>query len=188
LFLVAVTVTKTGAGTEKWSIPNVTILVPATIVTTAGTTIDGSELAKATSVSTATTPAKVSVPVSGSAEFPLMDATDVVNDVIVIGLTVVFANTVFVPREPETDVGVDATTSELVMVKVAEPRPAAMNTVGGTKMASSFGVSATFTPPAGAGMFNLTVPVLAWLPSMEVGMAIDFTPSCAKIVRVAVVG
>src|SRR5260370_23160280 len=68
---------------------------------------------------------------------------------------------VFVPLyEPEIVTVVDRITGFVVTVNVALVVPAGMVTVGGTLAADGLLLeSATCAPPAGAGAFNVTVPV-----------------------------
>jgi len=68
---------------------------------------------------------------------------------------------VFVPLyEPEIVTVVDMITRFVVTVNVALVVPAGMVTVGGTLAAEGLLLErATCAPPAGAGAFNVTVPV-----------------------------
>jgi hypothetical protein len=83
-------------------------------------------------------------------------------DVITGGVTVSDAETVTPAKEADIETGVAAATGLVLMVKLALVVPCATNTRAGAVPIATLPVdSATHTPPLGAGMFNVTVPVTA---------------------------
>ena len=84
-------------------------------------------------------------------------------------------------------VAVDAVATDVVpTVKVAVVAPAGTVTFAGTVAYAAFDVSPTTTPPSGATLLSVTVPVEELPPTTEVGLSEMLLRAAELMAKVAV--
>ena len=86
----------------------------------------------------------------------------------------------------EITTGVDVLTLPVVIANAAETPPAGTVTEGGTVAVAFCEAKATAAPPAGAGPFNVTVPLLSPPLPTEAGDSVSDASATGATVIVAV--
>jgi hypothetical protein len=154
---------------------NVAVVAPVATVTLAGT-VAAAELSDRVTTAPPVGAALVSVTVPVEEAPPvtlvgLIVTADRLDDAAT-GVTVNVAVRVVPPNDPVIVTGVEAVTVLVVTVNVAVVAPAATVTLAGTVAAVELPDSVTTAPPAGAGVFSVTVPVEEAPPTTEVGLTL----------------
>ncbi len=164
----------------------VTVVLPAGIVTVAGTVPAAvlSELRATTNPPTGALPEIVTVPV----EFvpPKTDVGLKVRVVTTGAVTVNVAVDVLPLSVPTMLAVTSAGTITVVAVKVALVEPAGITTLAGTVTLALSDVRATVVPPAGAALLIVTVPVELTPPTTVVGLSTTLDRVGPVTVRVVV--
>jgi hypothetical protein len=182
---VAESVTEVAVVTVCVVTVKVAVVAPAATVTLAGTDAAALLLESATAVPPeGAGSVSVTVPdtVLPPATWP--DAND--NAVSSGGSTVSEALRLLPPEVPVIVTGDAAPTGWVLMGKVTCVAPAATVTLPGTLATPAFAlVSVTATPPAGAGLLSVRVPVAGLPPRTEVGASVSDTSSIGTVVPLA---
>ena len=165
----AVTVTLVEKKTLEVVIVKVAVLLPAGTVT-----LEGSCAAVLLSDSETTIPPLGALPVSVTVPMeelpPVTEVGLTLTELRATGLIVKVVCTVF-PLKVADSVDVTVLVTVLVVtVKLPVVEPAATDTLAGVCAAELLFVSATTTPPEGAGPFSVTVPIDDAPPVTDVGL------------------
>src|SRR5438309_7142260 len=105
----------------------------------------------------------------------------------IVGATTRVAAWLAPPREAVRITGITEATGRVVIEKEAMAAPAGMVTWGGARTTSGFVLfSITVRPPAGAGRFDRTVPVIDWPPATWGESRVNETREGGKSIRAAV--
>lgn len=163
----------------------VPVVAPAAIVVVVGTVAEASlDVRPTLSPPVGAGPFSVIVPVEDA---PPRSDVGLRTTVVTTGALTVRAALTGVPSfEAAMLATVSVPTAFVVTVKVPVVAPAANETDAGTVAAALSDASAITTPPAGAGSFNVIVPVEVPPPRTDVGLRVTLPTYCVLTIKLAV--